>query len=61
MLHYYEDGDKDDDDMMIMGMEVFLRKMQKGQESGHLGNVPFFIFREVSRGSLNPHQTLVPF
>jgi hypothetical protein len=28
--------------------------MQRGQEPGHLGNVPFLIFRKVSRGSLNP-------
>lgn len=36
MLHYYddEDGDKDDD-MMMVEMEAFLRKLQKGQEPGH--------------------------
>lgn len=35
MLHYYDDEDGDKDDDMMVEMEVFLRKMQKGQEPGH--------------------------
>lgn len=35
MLYYYDDEDGDKDHDMMVEMEVFLRKMQKGQEPGH--------------------------
>lgn len=49
MLHYDDDGDDDNDgngNLSKIGAE------SPGAETP--GNVPFFIFREVSRGSLNP-------
>lgn len=42
MLHYNDDGDNDeddddgDDDDMMEEMEIFLRKVQKGQELRYL-------------------------
>lgn len=54
MLHYYngEDGDKDDDD--DDGNGSLSEKAAERPGARTPGTVPFFIFREVSRGGPTP-------
>lgn len=54
MLHYNDDGDNDEEDDDDGGNGNLSKKGAERLGAETPGNVPFFIFREVSRGSLNP-------